>query len=469
MTQYTLPWPRTSFAGLGTASRFSLLVAVMGAAVLAPNCAPSAHAAAEPAPAEKLKNGITLVARTDRTAPEVVFSLLLQCGAADENEGNAGWRRLAVNAMLHGLPTGYANPGTGDDDEALSRAAAAAGGTIGATVGSDSVEIYVEGGSEHNADLLKLALAVLQHPRLSDADIDEARQKLLDDVSESVNDPAAKTEAALRGQLYRDASGTLVAYGLPDEGTADSLKSLTDAQVRDLYTTRLAPARLVVAAAGDVDIAAVHQILGDQAATTQFIPPPPYFAPANGKQPALVVREFPTPVAWVFVSYALPAAAPADAPALRVLTAALADSSKARLPERLLAHGLVNDPNAAISIAAQFTPRRYADEISMYAQTSPQGVDHIKNGFLDEIRKLRDAPLTPGELVSAKIFLRGTWAVEREALRDRAFQAALAPIVGDYDDTSWPDMVDHVTAADVQRVARKYLNNYGVALVMPQG
>ncbi len=273
----------------------------------------------------------------------------------------------------------------------------------------------------------------------------------------------------MRSQLYRDARGDLVAYGLPEYGTPASLQNLTNDRLRELYAAKFRSARLIVAATGDIDSPAIRARLESLPATVQPQAPPPFFKPPDAsKQPALVVREFPTPTAWVFITYPLPKAMPADAPALRILAAALGDAARARLPARLLNHNMIDDPNAALTVAAQFVPRRYAGELVLFAQTGPQGVEAVKNAILDEIRKLRAAPLSPSELQNAKNYLRGAWAVERDDLRDRAFQTALAPALGAPADTTWPARVAATSAGEVQRVAKKYLSAYAVALVMPQ-
>ena len=55
---------------------------------------------------------------------------------------------------------------------------------------------------------------------------------------------------------------------------------------------------------------------------------------------------------------------------------------------------------------------------------------------VDEVRKLREAPLTPAELQSAKDFTRGRWAVERDTLRERAFRTARAAVYSSSSDNS---------------------------------
>jgi predicted Zn-dependent peptidase len=417
---------------------------------------------------ERLSNGVTFVTRPDTIAPRVALSLVIRAGAADETAATAGWRRLLVNAMLRGVPKGYETGKTDVEvNEGLSRAAEKAGGFIGATVGDDFVEVYVTGDAAKAPALLDLALAFWRNPRLSDDDIKLARERTELQLDGDDLDTASKTQAALRSQLFRDARGELSAYGLPDFGTSASLDNLTNEKLRELYATKLATARVTVAASGNFDAAALREKLESLPASASREPATPIFAPPKTGTPALVVRELPIPSAWVFVSYPLAGNTQNDAAALRVMAAVLGDSAQARLPERLLKSRVMGGSPPAITIAAQYIPRRYAGELVIYAQTGPQNVERVKNALLDEIRKLRDAPISKSELQSAKLYSRGSWSIERQGLRERAFQSALGPAVGGATDVSFPARLQKVTAADVQKAAQKYLKAYAVALVMP--
>lgn len=465
-------------------------------------------ATAEVAPAvtATLSNGVTLVARRDNVAPRVAISLLVRAGAADETPESAGWRRLLTDAMLRASlvsATATAKPAakTGKDAAAGSpepdkepaaapstrpvlpvhtfvdraRLAERWGGRLGASVGDDVIEFWVVGDSAGTGPLLDLLLESVMRPRLSDGDIARARERLLARIEADEGNVALRASNALVSQLYRDARGAPVAYGLPSFGTPTSLNDLSADKLRRLYKTYFKPARIVVGVTGDTRLATLRAKLEDmgEPAKPAGALNVPFFSPPSNNQPPLTVRQMRTNNAWVFVAYVTAGLNSADYPALRVMAAALTQSSKARLPKRLFD---LNNKRAAgadydtstYQVAGQVTPRRFAGDLVVFAQTGPQNVESTKNIMLDEVRKLGEKPLTPVELASARIFARGGWSVEREGLRDRAFQAALASALSAPADPTWPRRIAAVTAADVQRVARKYLGHYVVALIMPE-
>ena len=456
---------KTTFLTRLSATFLGASLCALGAPIFAQNSsAPAANSAASfaaPTP-EKLPNGLEFLAIPDRTSPRVAFSILLHAGAEAEGADTAGWRRLVVNAMLRRAP--------GDESgnlESLRRAAETLGGEIGASVGDDLIEIYGVGPSENGPQLLELALALLDKPTLSDADLDAARNRQLDQIEAQEWELAARIGETLRGQLFRSNSGELLAYGLPEQGTALSLRALSNDKLRELWAS-LKTVKMTVSAVGDTNAPALRQILANRAMPARaFSWPAPQFAPIKGDAPPLVVREFPVRNAWIFVSF--PAkVAPADAPALRVALAALSESRAARLSTRLLNTQLATGDSPALTVSSQIVARRHASEVMLSAQTNPQNVDRVKNALVDEAKKLATRPLSPLELERAKLYARGSWSLERQNLRERAFLSGQSAALEFGADFSMPARLQSVSAEQVAQAAKKYFGQYAVALVMPR-
>ncbi len=454
-----------------------LLSAVLGVSAL------SAPAFAAPAPETQinLPSGETLILRPDRTAPRVAISLQVRAGAANETVENVGWRRLLTDAMLRSARA----PESAKDEfltgVQLQQRADALGGQLGAAVGDDGIAFSMTGSSAKLPELVALIRTLVEHPRLSDADIDRARRGLLARLEDENEDVAERASTAIRERLYRDARGELVAYGLPGGGTLQSLNALTAERIRELHKRYFAASRQVIAIAGDFDPAAVQALLQQNSASAPvaFSSDTPYFAAPDVKQPPLVVRQMETPGAWVFITYATGGAqgiGAEDWPALQVLAAALGKSPQARLPKRLLdTRGRISGAApTADTLVIDFAPRRFRGEFVLFALTETSQVEGVKNVMLSEVQRLKDTPLSMTELAAAKNFARGAWATDRQTLQERAYQSALAfsltaapgktPLL----DSTLPTRLQNVSAAQVQNAAKKYLDAYAVALVLPQ-
>ena len=453
---------------------------LLGVSCIWPVAAP---AAVSPVVTAKLPNGSTLVVRQDKIAPRVAISLLVRAGAADENPQNAGWRQVLAAAMLHATLIQSSEADKGQIPVLLDdwqKQAEKWGGQIGATVGDDFIEYWANGDSGHASEMLKILLQVVTSPRLAESDFVDARRRALSLQNQANTGVASRAAQSLSGQLYRDAQGTPLAYALPTFGNFESLGGMTSEQLRELHRVYFTPSRITLSAAGDVDVEALRLELAalPAAPTEETLPADkaPAFAPIIAKAPPFVVREMNTIGAWVFVAYRTPgpsALSASEYAALKVLVATLDGGSLSRLQRRLIPNAELpraarNAREAAGQVAAQLTSRRWSNEVIVFAQTDPQNVDSVKNALLDEIAKLRTAPLSAAELLSAKRFARGQWSSAREEPGERAFEAGAAALFGVTPDSQWPVLIEAVTAASVQQVANKYLGAYSVVLIMPE-
>jgi len=416
---------------------------------------------------ETLPNGVRFVTKTDRIAPRVALSLQVRIGASDETAQNAGWRRLFAGSVARGIPLTAAKDGVDTKDgQGIARLAERIGGNAGVSVGDDQIEFWATGDSSHAPQLLQLLIDLWKSPRLTDADISAARISQSNQLDAQDLDLAGQTSQALRTQEFVDAKGAPVSYGLGEVGTVKSLANLTPDKVRDL-AKRVVAAPATLSAVGDVDGASLRAVLATLPAATGTPALAPKFAPLQAGKPAFVVRDVPTPTAWVFLSFPLGRVA-ADAPALRVLSAALSDIPDARLPKRLMGGTLVDGAPAALSLSCQFVFRRDGSELLVSAQTSPSRVDKVKNALIEEVSRLKNAPLSASEFESARNFARGDWTLARQGLRDRAFLVGQSASLGGAPDGTWPARLSRVTPASAQAVAHRDIGSYAVALVMPR-
>ena len=426
-----------------------------------------------------LKNGATLVTQTDRTSPRVAFSVLIRAGATDETPQTAGWRRLLAEASLRATQQN----GATQSFAALNRQAEDLGGRLGASVSDDAIEFSVTGESANANALLDLLLRALRSPRLSDDDVQVARQLLTarrDAISDDITTIATN---ALGAQLFRDAEGQPLAYGLPTLGTSASLNALSAPQLRALRSRFFQTNRVTIGATGDLDEINVRSHLEalnfpttpntPNASTNPVLDAAPEFAPRAPSKPLVIPQLSVIPGDWVFVSYRLGRADDADAPALSVLVAALGASPGARLSKQLLTTSSSTGiekakPQAptpttqplAQQASAALTLRFFGGDVTVFALTGSGTADQLRQTVVDEAKRLRETPLGENELAAARRYAIGDWMTSGETLHDRALRLASDELLGvSQPDTTWPVRLQNVTASDVQRVARLYLDN----------
>lgn len=431
-------------------NKISLLttIAVLSCALMA--------SAAQP---QTLPNGIPLVADHLRIAPYVSISILIKAGAVDETANTAGWRQLLASAMMRATTNGKDVL----EGSQLTKAAEAAGGRIGAQVLDDAIAFTAAGDSSTQNELANLLLNVVLHPRLSEADFAAARRGMLRNLNSAgrndVPDHSGATEA-LQSLLYRDAASKKpVTYGLPPEGTVDSLTALTDLALKDLHKKYFSSLSMVISFSGDADETSLHQVfsqipqgepvVGQQVNYVKLTPPPSQTV------------QMDTPSPWILVGFRIDPeiiASNHDLAALRVLTAALAETAPSLLSQKLLTPQGKNQVTVADQMSGQFSIRRDGSELMVAVQSDAASLAASKAAVLQVVNGLKTKPLSAAQLESAIMYAQGDWASTRDSSTIRAVLTGYAKVQGIFPDNEWPAQLKSVTTADVQNVAKKYLN-----------
>jgi zinc protease len=140
----------------------------------------------------------------------------------------------------------------------------------------------------------------------------------------------------------------------------------------------------------------------------------------------------------------------------------------ARIPMRLRDEmGLAYSTFASITMTAGLDPGRFI----AYIGTSPDNMKLAIEGLLNEIRRIVAEPVTPDELKDAQDFLTGSFVFAFESSSQIARFLTHAHVYGlgfDFIER-YPRLIRDITADDIARVARKYLDsdNYCLTVVGP--
>jgi predicted Zn-dependent peptidase len=170
---------------------------------------------------------------------------------------------------------------------------------------------------------------------------------------------------------------------------------------------------------------------------------------------------------WTLVGFRINSAANNnghDLAALRVLTAALAETAPSLLSQKLLSPSGKN-PALADQVSGQLSIRKEGSELMVAVQSDAAHLTASKAAMLQAINDLKTMPLSAAQLQAAIMYAQGDWASTRDSSSIRAVLAGYANVQGIFPDSEWPAQLKSVTAADVQNVAKKYLNQYAEVTV----
>jgi zinc protease len=123
----------------------------------------------------------------------------------------------------------------------------------------------------------------------------------------------------------------------------------------------------------------------------------------------------------------------------------------------------------AYDVGSDFGSGKYTGEFSVSMQTKNEVAQDAIDEALAQVRRMRDQPVSDQDLKDAKAYLTGSFPLRLDTSKKIAGMLATIEYYGlglDYVDR-YPALINAVTAADIQRVAQKYLDpeKYALAVV----
>ena len=198
-----------------------------------------------PAPiVTQLPNGLRLVLRVDKRVPVVCARLAVQAGCRTETAQNAGINSLLAECLLKGTPSRSAAQ--------LADAVENLGGSINCSAGNNTLILSSRSLAEDACTMLELMADCALHPVFPEEAIATAREDMIADVLDSLEDPAALAFRHIRRACFGEHS-----YGNHPDGTVESIGSLTRASLLQQHARLVCAANAVLVVCGDFDPAAV--------------------------------------------------------------------------------------------------------------------------------------------------------------------------------------------------------------------
>lgn len=395
-----------------------------------------------------LANGLRVFTSVDRGTPNVTVQVWYGVGSKDDPAGRSGFAHLFEHMMFKATRDFPA--------ESLDRFTEDVGGMNNASTYDDFTNYYEVIPANHLERLIWV-----ESERLGSLVVDEANFKSERDVVKE--ELRQRVLANPYGRLFAlylpQATYKVHPYKRPGIGSIEELDAATLDDVRAFHNAYYRPDNAALIVVGNFDEAQldawVDKYLGplkNPASPLKRVTAvePPRAGPGvfTGYGPNV-------PLPALAISWLGPRAADPDAPALKVLDAILSSGKSSRLYD-----SLVYDKQISAQI---FSNADLPQQPGMFAvgsiMASGHTVEEGEKALLAEVARLRDAPPTAAELSEAKNELVAGKLRERETIDGRAF--ALGYALRTEGDAAQANRelsdLQAVTAADVQRVARKYL------------
>lgn len=433
---------RTALAAL------TLAVAVAGFA--APR---AARAAADTGPVGYPRTATTdigpakLFVQSDETAQLSGVQVFLGGSLARQNPTKNGLAALTAQAILL-TPVGGVPAET---------AIAAAGGTVSFAVDASAVRYYVEGRTDRVPALLGTLTTALAHPAFGNATLNAARAELAARISDQEHNPLTVGLGMFLQSYYVGGAG------LPAYGNEASLTTIDGGDVQRFYDATYRRGSAAVTAVGHVtpDIASAAGAL--VAALPEGTAAPVSIATnALPNNPRRIVTYRDVGVPWLVVGFAAPDPGDKDFATMLVVRALVANAFEQT--------SATTQPAIERGIGAVYQYASKPSTFAVFVNGGEIAPPLALRELLVVFRTLSTEPLKADGLALYKKTAAGEFVTDSLTMNDRSWligNFAMQGVGPDYANTVL-DAIAHVSAADVKRVAAKYLQKYTVAIVLPR-
>jgi zinc protease len=393
-----------------------------------------------------LDNGLRVYLKPIPGAATVTTMVAYKVGSADEDLDHTGLSHYLEHLMFKG--TDKIKPG--DIDRATQRN----GGNNNAYTDTDYTIFHFDFAADRWDAALEIEADRMQNLRIdAKHEFEQEKGAVISELERNEDSPWDLEQKAIVPLLF----GKEGPYGHPVIGESKHVRDATAAIIKAHYDKWYHPnnASLVIVGGFDPDkaLTRVKKLFGP--IPRKDLPPRKTVSKEETKRPARVELPSKFEVARMVMGYNSVASADEDFAALSVLESILAGGKTGRLYKKL-----VEGDEVATTVAASNSGGRYPGWFAVQVELL-QGKDRAKaeEAVLAELKKLREAPVSAAELKRAQAGVLAGAIFARESVHGLADSIAQAVTTNDLDylKNQLPRILA-VTAADVQRVAKKYLD-----------
>ncbi len=397
-----------------------------------------------PRPAEsRLKNGMDLLVLEERRLPTIQVQIAVPASNLNDPEGTA---ISAATGSLMRLGTKTR------DARAIAETLAGLGASVSFNIGDRFAYATVSTLSENLDAVMALMADMLFNPSFPQDELDKWKNQQLSQLQQVRSIPDFLVTERFAKAMYPDDRRSFV---LP---SVEGVKNLTRDMLVAHYQRIYRPEGGRITVLGDISARQItpklETLLADwKGAGTK---PPALSLPGaiKGRSVILVDRPNSVQTAFYIGNHAFDRCSPDYIPA-QVMNRVLGGGPASRLFRNIR-----EAKGYTYGISSGFTASQYMSLFSLQTSVRTEVTGDAMREMLKEFATIRNQPVPADELENAKRALVASFALSTEnqatALSNATTLREYPCLPADYWDT-YPEKIAAVTAADVQRVAQKYV------------
>ena len=395
---------------------------------------------------DALDNGIRLVTESMSHVRSVSLGVWLARGSRHENDKESGIAHFVEHMLFKGTGTRTA--------EEIAQAVDSIGGQLDAFTAKEYASYYVKVLDEHLPLAVDILSDIVLRPAFHEIDIEREKKVILEEIK-MVED----TPDDLVHELFTQSFWEGHPLGRPILGTKESVEAINQRRLRDHFNGAYAAENVIISAAGNLEHVQLREAL-----EKAFGPMPP--RARNGADapphvvPKVVIRSKDLEQSHVCLGTSSYPQNHADRYASYVMNTMLGGSMSSRLFQNIR-----EKRGLAYSVFSGINAYRDAGYLTVYAGCANEAVGEVIDLVVEEMKLIKQTPVSDSELRRAKDHLKGSVMLSLENTSSRMSHLARQEIYFDrqfsLDETL--QGIERVSPDDVQRVAGELFSNGSLA------
>jgi zinc protease len=401
-----------------------------------------------------LDNGIRLIVKENRSNPIVTVEATFLGGVRFEAEGQNGISQFMAVMLTKGTKR--------QKSVEIAKKVERMAGSLSGFSGYNAFGLTFTFLAQHFDEASALFGEILKEPSFDEEELEKRRRLTLASIEQQEDDLDRTVFKLFRKTLFAEHP-----YRMDSLGTLDSVRKLTQKDLKDFYRRIVVPENMVLTIVGDIDSNQAVQFakreFGGLRKGTFRPPRVPQERPLREMRRGVVHKK--KEQAHFVLGFLGTTLDHKDRYAMDVLDAALSGQGGR------LFYELRDKQSLAYALGFIANPNLDRGFAGVYMATYPEKLKGAIDGVLGELKKVRDEGLREEEVARAKRFLIGNFEIGLQTNAALANQMSLDELYGlgfEYYQR-YPGEILKVTREDVQRVAREYLNleAYALAIIQP--
>ncbi len=401
----------------------------------------------------KLPNDLVWLFSGQTELPLVTLELLIKAGTLEDPAGKEGLANLTASLLLNGTKS-RTSAKIAEELDFIGARLSVAGGDDFATVTLTVLK-------KDLGPALELLKDILMNPTFPAAEVTRKVNQFKAALASTEDEPMTVASRIFIKDLYGP-----FPYNHTVMGTPEGLSAITRKDLVEFHGKYFRPNNAVLSVVGDLTQDEAQQwvakIFGSWAAAPLPTTKLPAIPPLRQRKEVVIDKDI-TQANIILGNLGITRNNP-DFYALQVMNYLLGGGG---FVSRLMDDIRVNR-GLAYSVSSSFSPGLEPGPFAVSLETKNATAGEAVARVVTQLRRMMAEPVTAEELKEAKSYLVGSFPRKMDSISKRAWLLGYVEVYGLGLDYPWryPELVEHLTPEDIQKVAQKYLQPEKYLLVV---